>query len=386
MAAWDDGGKAKDQEVLVKMQRQWLDAGHWLVAAEHIYAFTQDHGDNICEAMGPPDICTGASLAIACVPNPARIVCDIVKVYATVISFRLMIEATIAYRTLDDMYEIATMSDKEAYYGYYYARAAYFNTRDHIDWNVKALEALRTNMRNQHMEMKKQLQERHKDIANHVGEDIADAQNALGHAIVDAQNSIGKGIVDSQNALGKGIVDAQNANGQAIVDASNYITLQHNVLSKWLHENLCLIYNKVGGGGCTRFIGPLEEDQAFVPVELSWPEGQPTVVERLEQIQSALSLGAPDDMGNGSEITLDFQRVLGAAGCASSQVDALEGKFDLHSAKVEAVESKVDALHDANEDVQRKVDAVESKVDAIELSMKKIEGKLSKLLDLLAKE
>ena len=178
-------------------------------------------------------------------------------------------------------------------------------------------------MKNQHMEMKRQLQERHKDIANHVGEDIADAQNASGHAIVEAQNDLGQGIVDAQNALGNYIVDAQNANGQAIVDASNYITLQHNTLSQWLHSNLCLLYQALNGT-CSEFIGPLEEDQVFIPVELSWPEGQPTMAERLEQIQSRLSLGAPDDMGNGSEITLDFQRVLGAAGATSSPQDTLK--------------------------------------------------------------
>ena len=43
-------------------------------------------------------------------------------------------------------------------------------------------------------------------------------------------------------------------------------------------------------GTCATFIGPLAEDQVFIPVELEWPDGRPTVVERLENIQSTLSL------------------------------------------------------------------------------------------------
>jgi hypothetical protein len=43
------------------------------------------------------------------------------------------------------------------------------NIKGHNDWNQKALDAIRVNMKDQHMQMKEQLQERHKDIANHVG-------------------------------------------------------------------------------------------------------------------------------------------------------------------------------------------------------------------------
>ena len=37
-------------------------------------------------------------------------------------------------------------------------------------------------------------------------------------------------------------------------------------------------------GACTRFVGPLEEEQEHAPIELHWPESQPTLVERLQQI------------------------------------------------------------------------------------------------------
>ena len=80
-----------------------------------------------------------------------------------------------------------------------------------------------------------------------------------------------------------------------ITDTSNYITKQHNVLSEWLHENLCLIY-KASGGSCDRFIGPLTKDQAHIPMQLYWPEGQPTLINRLEHFQANLPLAAPDDL------------------------------------------------------------------------------------------
>ena len=61
-----------------------------------------------------------------------------------------------------------------ALYGQYYDRANYLNIRGLTKWNEKALDAIRLNMKDQHTEMKKQLQERHKDIANHVGQDVSD--------------------------------------------------------------------------------------------------------------------------------------------------------------------------------------------------------------------
>ncbi len=402
--------KAKDQEYLVAMQRHWLNLGHLLTGAEHLYEFTEDASDDACEAMGPDNLCVGAGLAIVSLPNVVKIACKIVKAIMTAVAYPLMVAATIAYQVIDDEYTLATLGENQAIYGYYYSRATYLNTLGHNKWNKQALEALVTNVKNQHMEMKKQLQERHKDIANHVGEDIADAQNALGHAIVNSQNEIGQSIIDSQNALGQSIVDSQNANGEAIVDAQNYITLQHNTLSQWLHSNLCVIYEALNGT-CESFIGPLEEDQVFVPFELSWPENQPTMMERLEQLQSSLSIGTLDGAKDGS---LSSQRLLGLNTEANNsleleaikdKVDALEGKFGLHSedlqAKVagvdrkmdslsldmvDAVESKVGAVESKVGAVESKVGAVESKVDSIESSMKEIERKLSKMMDLLAKE
>ena len=100
------------------------------------------------------------------------------------------------------------------------------------------------------------------------------------------ETNIGQDIFDAQNALGQGIVDAQNANGQGIVDARNAMSDQHNQMLGWLYPTLCTIYEKVGGDPCTQSIGPLKEHQEHIPLELHWPEGQSTLMERLEQIGS----------------------------------------------------------------------------------------------------
>merc|ERR1719232_1487409 len=34
-----------------------------------------------------------------------------------------------------------------------------------------------------------------------------------------------------------------------------------------------------------KFIGPLHEDQTFTPMVLSWPEGQPNMMDRLERVE-----------------------------------------------------------------------------------------------------
>ena len=216
-----DDDQAANQENLVELQRTWLNLGHALTAAEHLHDFVDDLEDDLCEIMGDNPYCIGASFAIACFPNPLRIACDIFSMVAGTISYAILVGVTIAYQAVSDIYEIATMSDKEAYYGQYYSRATYINTFEYNKKNWEALNVINSNMKDQHKEMKGQLQERHRDIANHVGQDIADTQNALGQAIVDAQNDLGQAIVEAQNDIGRGIVDSQNDIGQGIVDAQN---------------------------------------------------------------------------------------------------------------------------------------------------------------------
>ena len=109
----------------------------------------------------------------------------------------------------------------------------------------------------------------------------------LKKVIVDAQNQLERGIFDAQNALENHTVGAQNAKGELTVDNRNYIMLQHNKLSQWLYEKLSIIFDNIGGKSKT-FMGSLKEHQPVVPVQLHWTEDQPTVFERLEQIQKNL--------------------------------------------------------------------------------------------------
>jgi len=198
----------------------------------------------------------------------------------------------------------------------------------------------------------------------------------LGQAIVDAQNDVGQGIIDAQNDIGQAIVDAQNALGQDIVDNSNYITEQHNVLSEWLHENLCMIYEALDGT-CDTAIGPLQEKQAYAPVRLHWPEGQPTLIERFEQFQTFLSLDMASKSLHGND------EVSGAR--SASSVEEIKNKMgDISSevqGKVDAVEEKVDTL---SNDIRGRVNTVEEKIDIVKNELAEVKDMMTKLIRMMA--
>jgi gas vesicle protein len=135
---------------------------------------------------------------------------------------------------------------------------------------------------------------------------------------------------------------------KAIVDASNYITLQHNVLSEWLYRSMCTMF-KSEGGTCETFIGPLKEDQTTTPVELYWPEGQPTMTERLEQVQGTFYVGATDkdttthgskSIGKGSFPETSTKR--NDLAVLSSQVEEIMFKLDAHSEEVAKTQKTVE--------------------------------------------
>jgi chaperonin cofactor prefoldin len=168
--------------------------------------------------------------------------------------------------------------------------------------------------------------------------------------------------------------------------------MQHNVLGEWLHANLCAIYEKQGGS-CESRIGPLQDHEAFIPVNLYWPEGQPNMMERLEDIQTALSLGEPDnhtknnatDALRGSMIS-DLEAIKTNVDAVAGNVMVVEVKVDAVSkevqGKVSVVESKVDAL---SREVQGKVDALsrdlQDKVDSMQKKLDDIEGKVDSVYD-----
>ena len=158
---------------------------------------------------------------------------------------------------------------------------------------------------------------------------------------------------------------------------------------------MCLIY-KASGGSCDRTIGPLNENQAHIPMQLYWPEGQPTLIERLEHFQTHLVLASPDDLLVDGETSGD-EGIGGNKPVVMSalskeikdQVDAVETKVDVVETKVDVVETKVDVLSNKMEDkvdaVETKVDAVETKVDAVETKVDVMKAELKEVKDLMYK-
>ena len=87
------------------------------------------------------------------------------------------------------------------------------------------------------------------------------------------------------------------------------------------------------GGTCKVFIGPLEENQAVLPVELYWPEGQPTLLE---------------DMKSNVEVQL-----IAMHDTLSPKVQA---KLDVHSAEIEAREvNMVESVRKETQEVKEMV-------------------------------
>ena len=64
-------------------------------------------------------------------------------------------------------------------------------------------------------------------------------------------------------------------------------------------KRICQVY-KATGGGCHSAIGPLEEDQGSIPVEFHWPEDQPTLDVRLDEMGRKTERKV-DEMGRKTE-------------------------------------------------------------------------------------
>ena len=175
-------------------------------------------------------------------------------------------------------------------------------------------------------------------------------------------------------------------------DTSNYITKQHNILGEWLHENLCQIYKK-SGGSCDPAIGPLEEGQAYIPMQLHWPDGQLNMMEKIDQLQTTLPLSVQDNL------QLDYSEnsnvsSAGSLGTITHKMDALSSNVqekvnDVENKlcdKVNGVESKVNGVESKVDAVESKVDAVESKVDTVQDELKEIKDMLTKLMGTMVDE
>ena len=106
-----DTAEAKDQGDLEKLQRHWLNLGHTLTHAENLYGFVIDHSEEVCSTFGDDPYCFGVGWAIACVPNPLRIACNVFRLAAMIVSFAILAGVTVAYQAVSDIYEIATLGE-----------------------------------------------------------------------------------------------------------------------------------------------------------------------------------------------------------------------------------------------------------------------------------
>ena len=175
-----------------------------------------------------------------------------------------------------------------------------------------------------------------------------------------------------------------------ITDTSNYITEQHNALSEWLHENLCIIYRALQGT-CARAIGPLQENQAHIAMQLHWPEGQLNIMEKIDQLQTTLPLASQDNLMldhiENANVSSDggMKSIMDKMDALSSNVQENVNKVDAVEIKMDAFDSKVDAL---SNDMRNKMDAVDSKVDALSSDMqdelRELKDMMTKLMNMIA--
>jgi len=378
--------------LLNDMQATWLDLQRDMMAYERLEAFVDDIKEDACSST-PDLVC-----ALGCSNIPAKAWCFIAKIALMFISHWFLLLTDIAYQEVNRKYELATEAPSDRLYSQKRITSTYEDLRKHIKWNHEALTAINNNMKSQHTDIRQNLQDRHSDMERNIGTDINEARNALGQSIVDTQNALGQTIIDSQNAngqlivdaqnaIGQHVVDARNANGQAIVDARNAVSDQHNQMLQWLYTNLCTI-NSLAGGSCNQFIGPLEEGQTLVPLQLHRPEGQASLIEKLERIETRVLKGGDieGDAKPGAYHAVDGKMMqtadvrvglYGSAEAVEEKVDKVEGKIDAIKmavdGKVDAVDGKVDAVDGKVDAVDGKVDAVGVKIDAIKMA---VDGKV----------
>ena len=154
---------------------------------------------------------------------------------------------------------------------------------------------------------------------------------------------------------------------------------------------MCEIY-KALDGTCESVIGPLQEDQSFIPVELHWPDGAPNLMERLTNVQTLLFRDTPHDSGAQNDIKIaDSFSIARAAQQISNdnglkdKVDAMEAKIDGIKGDVDTMKGKIDAVEEDINTMKDKVNAVEGKVDKVHDEMKDLKEMLSDIIAMLAK-
>merc|ERR1712238_391310 len=140
---------------------------------------------------------------------------------------------------------------------------------------------------------------------------------------------------------------------------------QHNRMLKWMHDDfpqrICQVYN-ASGGKCKSFIGPLEEDQGNIPIELHWPEDQPTLDVRLQQIESSLSLDNID-----------------------KKESNVEGKMDEMKTEISAaVKTEISAVKTAISAVQLETsEMIKTEISAVQQEIRETKEMMKTLIDMM---
>ena len=160
----DDGG-ASNQDALLELKVHVTNLQYALTAAEYLWGFVNKKFTANCKLFGDDKVVMGQTI-----PNFFRKACDSMNYAFIGVSYAVLFAVNIAEKAVAKDFNAATLGDNQVIYAYYYSRASYLNMKGHNEWETKALEALRVNMKEQHMQMRRQLQDRHKDIANHIGE------------------------------------------------------------------------------------------------------------------------------------------------------------------------------------------------------------------------
>jgi len=303
-----------------------LNAQHVLVAMEHLSKYISFTAPNVCSAI-PTSI---PFPFIGVIPNPGFCICKFISFVIQNIVKILLVAASIVKQVVDDTYEIATLGPRMEMLGFEYSRATHKNMQAFAKWRHTALMNINTKILEQHTSMRTHLQDRHLAMETNIGQDIVDTQNILGQKITDAQNEAGQGLT---NAL-------------------NYVASQHNEVVEFIENkfstNVCKVYQATGGL-CQTFIGPLEEGKKHAPLEVSWPENQPSLTERLQDLET---------FGNKiKEEVKDITGVMDIKGdAAMKNIEAAEGKIDMAETKIEEINGSLDELQDMMSQLLKKME------------------------------
>merc|ERR1711865_358478 len=155
----------------------------------------------------------------------------------------------------------------------------------------------------------------------------------------------------------------------------------HNVLSEWLYESLCTMFTSTNGNAtCVSFVGPLQEHQSLAPIELHWPEDQPTVIKKLEQVQNVLLVGAMGSENDHDSNNLSAQQLSETKAHSMQpevgkrlldQMEAnMESKLDIHSTEIKAAMEEMKAEMAKFLEQNKQVEEMKAEMEEMETEMK----------------